>query len=248
MARRLSSRSESMTAETGTYRWMAPEVIRHSRYDHRVDVFSFGIVCWEMLSGQLPYDQLSPIQAAAAVVVENLRPAVEGNMPPGTPPQLTALMCTCWDVEPSKRPDFDAIVAEVAAMRAAEAARRASGEDSGRSTGGRLAAALASSPRAGAPPPDVAAFAAAQAAAERAEDAAAADAKRRSLEAATQAHMRHLSDLHEQPDDELASTAIDIVAPAAMDAAPDGGAHARRRGKGWSLLGCCTQPGMGKSL
>ena len=78
VARRLSSHSESMTAETGTYRWMAPEVIRHSRYDHRVDVFSFGIVCWEMLSGRLPYDQLSPIQAAAAVV-ENLRPAVEGT-------------------------------------------------------------------------------------------------------------------------------------------------------------------------
>ncbi|KAK9864231.1 hypothetical protein WJX84_000463 [Apatococcus fuscideae] len=41
-----------MTAETGTYRWMAPEVIAHSPYYHQADVFSFGIVLWELLTGQ----------------------------------------------------------------------------------------------------------------------------------------------------------------------------------------------------
>jgi serine/threonine protein kinase len=39
-----------MTAETGTYRWMAPEVIEHKPYDEKADVFSFGIVLWEVLT------------------------------------------------------------------------------------------------------------------------------------------------------------------------------------------------------
>lgn len=39
-----------MTAETGTYRWMAPEVIEHKPYDEKADVFSFGVVLWELLT------------------------------------------------------------------------------------------------------------------------------------------------------------------------------------------------------
>ena len=41
-----------MTAETGTYRWMAPEVIRHEAYDKRCDVYSYAILAWEMLTDQ----------------------------------------------------------------------------------------------------------------------------------------------------------------------------------------------------
>ncbi|XP_031742701.1 serine/threonine-protein kinase STY8-like [Cucumis sativus] len=41
---RVLAQSGVMTAETGTYRWMAPEVIEHKPYDHKADVYSFGIV------------------------------------------------------------------------------------------------------------------------------------------------------------------------------------------------------------
>lgn len=114
-----------MTAETGTYRWMAPEVIRHSRYDHRVDLYSFAIVLWEMLSVKLPYGDLSPIAAAAAVVVENLRPPL-ADAPDDTPAELMALMVQCWDVAPAVRPEFEAVAASVAALRA-QAASSAAG-------------------------------------------------------------------------------------------------------------------------
>ena len=96
---------------------MAPEVIRHSRYDHRVDLYSFAIVLWEMLSGKLPYGDLSPIAAAAAVVVENLRPPL-ADAPDDTPAELTALMVQCWDVAPAVRPEFEAVAASMAALRA----------------------------------------------------------------------------------------------------------------------------------
>jgi serine/threonine protein kinase len=42
-----------MTAETGTYRWMAPEVIEHKPYDEKADVFSFGVVMWELLTSKV---------------------------------------------------------------------------------------------------------------------------------------------------------------------------------------------------
>ncbi|KAF0899577.1 hypothetical protein E2562_020770 [Oryza meyeriana var. granulata] len=56
-----------MTAETGTYRWMAPEIINHKPYDHKADVFSFAIVLWELATSKVPYDNMTPLQAALGV-------------------------------------------------------------------------------------------------------------------------------------------------------------------------------------
>ena len=109
VARRMdTSVDDSMTSETGTYRWMAPEVIRHGKYDASVDVYSFAIVLWEMLTGQMPYGHLSPVQAASAVVHNNLRPPIAAQMPAN----LVALMCVCWNHESRVRPTFDVLLVE----------------------------------------------------------------------------------------------------------------------------------------
>uniref|UniRef100_A0A6M2E985 Protein kinase domain-containing protein n=1 Tax=Populus davidiana TaxID=266767 RepID=A0A6M2E985_9ROSI len=50
---RVRIQSRVMTAETGTYHWMAPEVIGHEPYDHKAYVFSFGIVAWELLAREV---------------------------------------------------------------------------------------------------------------------------------------------------------------------------------------------------
>ncbi|KAB2004292.1 hypothetical protein ES319_D11G188100v1 [Gossypium barbadense] len=103
---RVQSQSGVMTAETGTYRWMAPEVIEHKPYDHKADVFSFGISLWELLTGELPYGLLTPLQAAVAVVQKSLRPTI----PKHTHPRLRELLERCWLQDPSQRPNFSEII------------------------------------------------------------------------------------------------------------------------------------------
>ncbi|XP_050228101.1 serine/threonine-protein kinase STY17 isoform X2 [Mercurialis annua] len=103
---RVQTQSGVMTAETGTYRWMAPEVIEHKPYDHKADVFSFSIVLWELLTGELPYSYLTPLQAAVGVVQKGLRPTI----PKQTHPKLTELLEKCWQQDPAQRPNFSEII------------------------------------------------------------------------------------------------------------------------------------------
>ncbi|KAK9286148.1 hypothetical protein L1049_014530 [Liquidambar formosana] len=128
---RVKTQSGVMTAETGTYRWMAPEVIEHKPYDHKADVFSFGIVLWELLTGKLPYEYLTPLQAAVGVVQKGLRPTI----PKHTHPKLTELLERCWQQDPASRPDFSEII-EILQQVAKEVGEE--GERKEKSSGGFL--------------------------------------------------------------------------------------------------------------
>ncbi|XP_047959594.1 serine/threonine-protein kinase STY8-like isoform X2 [Salvia hispanica] len=103
---RVLVQSGVMTAETGTYRWMAPEVIEHKPYNHKADVFSFGVMLWELLTGKVPYAQLTPLQAAVGVVQKGLRPTI----PRHTHPLVVELLERCWQQDPSLRPEFSEII------------------------------------------------------------------------------------------------------------------------------------------
>ncbi|KAI8014302.1 Serine/threonine-protein kinase STY46 [Camellia lanceoleosa] len=103
---RVETPSGVMTAETGTYRWMAPEVIEHKPYDRKADVFSFGVVLWELLTGKLPYEHLSPLQAAVGVVQKGLRPMIPNH----TYPKMVELLERCWQQDPTLRPEFSEII------------------------------------------------------------------------------------------------------------------------------------------
>ncbi|XP_030521386.1 serine/threonine-protein kinase STY8-like isoform X1 [Rhodamnia argentea] len=105
---RFQSQGGVMTAETGTYRWMAPEVINHQPYDEKADVFSFAVVLWELITAKIPYENLTPLQAALGVR-QGLRP----ELPENAHPKLLEVMQRCWEAEPGKRPAFCEITVEL---------------------------------------------------------------------------------------------------------------------------------------
>eukprot|EP00741_Cyanophora_paradoxa_P017250 tig00020961_g16661.t1 len=103
---RFKAESGIMTAETGSYRWMAPEVIRHEKYNEKVDVYSFALVVWEMLTGQMPFVGYTPVQAAMAVARQGARPPI----PSGCPPRLASMIERCWASRPDDRPAFSEVL------------------------------------------------------------------------------------------------------------------------------------------
>ena len=101
------------TAETGTYRQMAPEVILHKPYNHKCDVYSYGMLLWETLHRRLPFESATPLQAAFAVAMQLARPPIvlRDELQPYAP-----IITACWDVEPSERPEMEQIVERAAEM------------------------------------------------------------------------------------------------------------------------------------
>ena len=141
LTRRVGAWEEAAVAASGAFRWMAPELLRRQRFDQRIDVFSFAMLTWEMLTGELPYAHLSPPHAIAAVV-DGGRPPV----PESCPPRLTALLRTCWDARPGSRPSFAALVGALEGMYAEAVAPQpspaADGGNRSRSPSGAVSGSL----------------------------------------------------------------------------------------------------------
>jgi len=102
---RIKSRN-GMTGNLGTVQWMAPEVLANKSYAEPVDVYSFGIILWELLSGECPHKGMGSVECAQAVYFKKLRPEI----PSWCPPRLSTLIESCWHHEPSRRPTFQAIL------------------------------------------------------------------------------------------------------------------------------------------
>ncbi|PRP86677.1 putative leucine-rich repeat receptor-like protein kinase [Planoprotostelium fungivorum] len=84
------------------FRWTAPEVLRQQAATVKSDVWSFGIVCWEIFSkGLLPYADLSNME-----VVEHTLRGYTLSQPEGCPAGLFEIMSACWQMNPVERPTF----------------------------------------------------------------------------------------------------------------------------------------------
>ncbi|XP_058759605.1 uncharacterized protein LOC131632890 isoform X2 [Vicia villosa] len=98
----------------GTLPWMAPELLNGSSslVSEKVDVFSFGIVMWELLTGEEPYADLHYGAIIGGIVSNTLRPPI----PESCDVEWSVLMERCWSSEPSERPTFTDIADELRSM------------------------------------------------------------------------------------------------------------------------------------
>ncbi|KAG8066223.1 hypothetical protein GUJ93_ZPchr0004g39278 [Zizania palustris] len=96
----------SSKSVAGTPEWMAPEFLRGEPSNEKCDVYSFGVILWELLTTQQPWSGLSPAQVVGAVAFQNRRLTI----PQDTVPELAALVESCWDDDPRQRPSFSSIV------------------------------------------------------------------------------------------------------------------------------------------
>lgn len=103
---RVKAQIRTMTGNCGTVQWMAPEVLGSRKYTEKADVFSFGIVMWELFTGRCPYDGMTQIQAGLSVLNHDLRPSI----PSSCPRFFARLIRMCWARDPELRPSFEQIV------------------------------------------------------------------------------------------------------------------------------------------
>mmetsp|Transcript_16744 Transcript_16744/g.37754 ORF Transcript_16744/g.37754 Transcript_16744/m.37754 type:complete len:295 (-) Transcript_16744:90-974(-) len=97
-----------MTIAAGTCHWMAPEVFTGTNYDEKVDVYSFGMILFEIVCREIPFEEEEPA-AVGRLTVQGARPDLEA-VPPDCPELLRDIMIACWAQEPKKRPAFDKLV------------------------------------------------------------------------------------------------------------------------------------------
>lgn len=105
-----SGNSSSQSQSYGTSVYMAPEVITGNNYNGKADVYSFGILMFEVITDQAPYPNLpkknlNMFEFGQKVVYENLRPTFSFEIKPS----LKKLIERCWSKDPNERPTFEEI-------------------------------------------------------------------------------------------------------------------------------------------
>ncbi|XP_075977293.1 mitogen-activated protein kinase kinase kinase slipper isoform X3 [Anticarsia gemmatalis] len=103
----------------GTYAWMPPEVIKHSTFSHASDVWSYGVLLWELLTGETPYKGIDALAVAYGVAVNKLTLPI----PSTCPEPWRVLMEACWRSNPRERPLFPEILEQLDCIKQSEFTR-----------------------------------------------------------------------------------------------------------------------------
>jgi len=95
-------------------RWLAPEILRGGYYWLPSDVFSLGIILWELLTRQSPYDEFE--EAIEVVLEEMIVYGARPTIPRGCHRELVGVMQACWANHPNSRPTMGRLCARLTEM------------------------------------------------------------------------------------------------------------------------------------
>ncbi|XP_051115433.1 uncharacterized protein LOC127240674 [Andrographis paniculata] len=103
-----------LTAKSGrgTPQWMAPEVLRNEPSTEKSDIFSFGVILWELMTECVPWSNLNPLQVVGVVGFMDRRLDIPDNIDP----QVSSIISDCWKSNPEDRPSFEVIINRMTAI------------------------------------------------------------------------------------------------------------------------------------
>ncbi|CAL4920870.1 unnamed protein product [Urochloa decumbens] len=92
----------SSKSTAGTPEWMAPEVLRNEQSNEKCDVYSFGVILWELATLRMPWSGMNPMQVVGAVGFQDRRL----DIPKEVDPLVARIIFECWQKDPNLRPSF----------------------------------------------------------------------------------------------------------------------------------------------
>jgi tRNA A-37 threonylcarbamoyl transferase component Bud32 len=92
----------SSKSTAGTPEWMAPEVLRNEQSNEKCDVYSFGVILWELATLRMPWSGMNPMQVVGAVGFQDRRL----DIPKEIDPLVARIIWECWQKDPNLRPSF----------------------------------------------------------------------------------------------------------------------------------------------
>ena len=93
-------------------RYMAPESYRDEKCTEKIDIYSLGMMTWEMITHQLPWEGSNFQDVRHAVATAGERPPI----PPDCPPALAQLLRDCWHALAEQRPSAAQVLHRIGAM------------------------------------------------------------------------------------------------------------------------------------
>ncbi|OHS95522.1 hypothetical protein TRFO_38329 [Tritrichomonas foetus] len=98
--------SRKAFCDLGTPQWMAPEIVNNDTFDEKIDVYSYGVILWEMLTNSIPFEGMEPFQIVYALSSNSKSNLV---IPPNSAESISKLINDCLSTNPEKRPTFKEI-------------------------------------------------------------------------------------------------------------------------------------------
>lgn len=102
-----TEKSTNLNSKVGTLNWLSPEILNGSVsvYHESADIYSFGLILWELISGRIPYEGKSNLQILRMIDMHELE-----SIPENANPVYADLIKSCWRSDPTKRPTIKEVL------------------------------------------------------------------------------------------------------------------------------------------